>query len=210
MLAQQELAGLQKRLNAISVRLCVFEMDAEPTNWITANGAHIPVGEYQKTVVERAESLPEDEAKKLIKDNLQTEAFEKWMDKPEKGTAWPLVRLPDADAEAIGAKEGVRVGKLSSDTMEKQKRPDKHPELSAAEYVDAQTVIDHPTNKAQSESNSMVYVREDESEKTGGYVLVAKVTRERDEIFMTSYRRLSRTKAKREKAIKRLMKKGGQ
>jgi hypothetical protein len=112
------------------------------------------------------------------------------------------------DAKAIGAKEGVRVGKLSDESAIKQK--DHHPELTPSDYAATQNVIDYATNKVQDTPTSMIYIREEPTETTGGYVLAVKATKLGDGIFFTSLRRLSRNEAERDSVIRRLLKKGRQ
>lgn len=116
---------------------------------------------------------------------------------------WPLVRLPDDDALAIGARS--RVGKLSADTMRKQDRA--HPEITDAEYAAAQDVITRHTNKAR-DGRAMIYIREVTDDRSGGYVLVVKTTVTGEGTWVQSYRRLSRDQAKRDTEVKRLLDKG--
>ncbi|MDR2165547.1 MAG: hypothetical protein LBO79_08010 [Zoogloeaceae bacterium] len=54
----------------------------------------------------------------------------------------------------------------------------------------------------------MIYVREEESEARGGYVLVVKATKTGEALWITSYRRLPRSEAERDSEIRRLLKKG--
>ncbi|MBN8716121.1 MAG: hypothetical protein J0I72_00555 [Stenotrophomonas sp.] len=130
-------------------------------------------------------------------------AFARWYDDPHG--AWPLVRLPDADAQALGAREGVRVARLSEETALKQRR--EHPELLAHDYAMSQDVIERATLKVQ-DGSSLIYVQEVPGGESGGHVLVIKATRTGKALFVTSLRRLSRRQAERDAEISRLLKKG--
>ena len=169
--------------------------------WAYAPGSSVS-DTLGRIVGEKAARLPEELAKGVLSDGLQTQAFSDWFAAP-KG-AWPLARIPAEDAQAIGA-EKARIGNLSNETLVKQKR--EHPEIKATEYLEAQSVIDHHTNKAHDHA-SMIYVREEENRKRGGYVLVVKATRSGETLWITSYRRLPRNEAERDSEIRRLLKKG--
>ena len=94
---------------------------------------------------------------------------------------------------------------MSAETAVKQLRD--HPELTAAEYLAAQSIIDHRTNMVQDSPHSLIYVQEMEGSTAGGYVLVIKATRTGEGVFVTSLRRLSRNDAHRDNEIARLMRK---
>ncbi|MDR3053997.1 MAG: phage head morphogenesis protein [Zoogloeaceae bacterium] len=177
--------------------------------WAYAPGKSV-AEELREIVKEKAAKLPDGIAQWFIADTLKSQAFADWFANPGKGTAWPVARIPDADATAMGAKEGVRVAVLSDETLLKQKRPDKHPEISPAEYAKAQEVIDRPTYKLQEGARNIVYVQVEPTTTEGGYVTVVKATVSGDELFMTSFRRLSRGEAERDAAIKRLLNRGKQ
>lgn len=150
---------------------------------------------------DKLDDLPPAPSVALIQDWLASEAFSRWFAKPTG--PWPLVKLPAADAEAIGAKKTV--ADLSVDTARKQAL--EHPELSVAEYVRAQGVIDNATMKAQDSATSMIYARVDSSDISGGYVLIVKATKTGQGLFVTSFRRLSRKEAERDIELRRLLKK---
>ncbi|MGV6859366.1 MAG: phage head morphogenesis protein [bacterium] len=120
----------------------------------------------------------------------------RWMDKPEGD--WPLVRLPEKDAESIGAQ--TKVGQLSAETLKKQKKV--HPEITVNEYAHAQHVVDIGKHVKDGKS-SLVYWLEE-----SGHVLVVKATRTGKGLFVTSFRRLSKDEAKRDREIRRLESKG--
>lgn len=161
------------------------------------------VVERVRALTPKLDRLPTAPSVALIQDWLKTEAFAAWYAAPSG--SWPLARLPDADAQAIGAADGVRVAHLSAETALKQKR--EHPELSASEYAIAQDVIDLATHRVQ-DGASLIYVRALSAGKSGGHVLVVKATRTGKALWVTSVRRLSRQQAEREAEIARLLKKG--
>lgn len=165
--------------------------------WDYAPGS--TVSETVQALTSKLGQLPERPAIDLIQSWLRSDAFERWMKAPVEH--FPLVRVPAADAEAIGAQ--TTVGSLSADTMAKQLR--EHPELTAFDYAEAQRVVSNATHRVQDGPQSMVYVFEDPG--ANGYVLVVKATRSGQGLFVTSLRRLSADTAKRDAAIARIMKK---
>ena len=124
--------------------------------------------------------------------------FREWMRAPEGN--WPLVRLASADAKAIGSQR--RVADLSADTARKQLR--EHPELTDADYQLAQRTVSEATHRIRDSERSLVFVREEDD----GHVLVVKATKSGQGLFVTSFRRLSREAAKRERELARLLSKG--
>lgn len=130
--------------------------------------------------------------------------FARWFANPQGN--WPLVVIPPADAAVIGAL--TPVGVLSGNTAAKQRR--EHPELTPAEYAQAQAVVDSHTHRgvehnSGTDTHSLIYVREVEDAQIGGHVLVVKATVSGEGLFVTSYRRLSRNEALREREIARLL-----
>lgn len=140
-------------------------------------------------------------AAQVVRDLVRGPAFARWYGHPEGD--YPLVVLPDADAQSIGAM--THTGLLSSETAEKQAR--EHPEMTPAEYALAQDVIDGATAKRKDSPASLVYIREEPSADAGGHVLVVKATKTGKAVWVTSYRRLSRTEAVRDRELRRLLKK---
>ena len=133
---------------------------------------------------------------------VSEKAFAKWLQNPDG--EMPLVVIPAADAQAIGSNRQIAI--LSSQTAQKQLL--EHPELTPAEYMAAQSVIDNATFKVQDGSQSMIYIRElMDDPVAGGHVLVVKTTRTGEGLFITSIRRLSREEARRDSEIARLMRK---
>lgn len=84
--------------------------------------------------VDKLRDAPPDLARAAIADMVASPRFAQWLEKPEG--VFPVARLSDAVAKAIGARNPVAV--LSDETMAKQKGelPGKrgHPELTVDEY----------------------------------------------------------------------------
>lgn len=156
----------------------------------------------RETTTAKLEASSADLSRAAITSLALGPAFEAWLRQP--AGEWPLARIPDDDAASIGAKQ--HVARLSAETVQKQQRA--HGELSAAEYALAQRVVDEATGKAQDSPTSMIYVLDNQSEDSGGYVLVVKATRTGEGLFVTSFRRLSRRAAQRDAEIARLLGKG--
>lgn len=177
-----------------------------------------PLGERVASVVsalaKKLEQQPRPIATDLLGSMVANNAFSQWLAKPVAGSAWPLLIIPGKDAALLGTEKNI-IAKLSSETVEKQKH--RHPELTATEYIGAQSVVDHSTAQNLVENTdrqghktgtqSLIYIREVSEGEQGGYVLVVKATKTQDEVFITSYYRLSKDEAKRDKEIRRLLKK---
>lgn len=161
------------------------------------------VSDAVRSLSGKVEDLPLPLAVGLMQQWLASPAFARWFENPRD--LWPLARIPDADARAIGSRKVV--AQLSAETAAKQARA--HPDLTPREYAAAQDVIDNATAKAQDGVYSMVYVRELQDDLAGGHVLVVKATRTGEGLFVTSFRRLSRNEATRDREVRRLLKKGG-
>lgn len=147
--------------------------------------------------------LPEPVSVDMVQSWLQSHAFASWYARPLG--AWPLARISDADAAKVGA--STRVVELSPETLLKQLR--EHPEMTIADYMMAQTVISTSPPPIQDGPLSLIYVLEmPGNEATGGYVLVVKATRTGKGLFVTSFRRLSRDDAGRDREVRRLLSKG--
>ena len=145
--------------------------------------------------------LPPQPSIALMQSWLAGGAFTAWYAAPEG--AWPLVRLSDADAAALGARPKVRVAYLSAQTARKQREA--HPEISPEEYVAAQEVIDLATHRSR-DGSSLVFIRERPGDgDTGGHVLVVKATQTGRALWVTSFRRLTRGEASRDSEVRRLL-----
>lgn len=158
------------------------------------------VADTVRALKDKLDRLPPEPSIAAIQDWLKSETFARWFASPQG--SFPLARIPDADAQALGAKDGVRVASLSAESAIKQAQA--HPELTADEYAAAQSVVDGATQKAF-DGKSAIYIRE---LPDGGHVLVVKVTQTGEGMWVTSYRRLSSKEAARDSEIRRLLKKG--
>jgi hypothetical protein len=164
--------------------------------------AHAPgatVAETVRALVPKLDHLPARPSIALIQEWLQLPSFAGWMRAPSGN--WPLARLSDTDAEAIGAK--VRIGLLSEETMLEQLR--EHPELTPADYALAQAAVSRPTFRVPDGPASIVFVLVDPGPERGGIVTVVKATVSGNSPFVVSLRRLSRDDAERDRTIRSLL-----
>lgn len=143
--------------------------------------------------------LPRQPAVDLIQSWLTGRGFESWFAAPVGN--WPVARLMQRDAESLGVTNPVAL--LSPDTLAKQLV--RHPELTTADYRMIQRVMDKPTQVISEGPRNMIFIQND-PEGTG-YVIVVKAVVTKDEVFMTSFRRLSTDQAKRDREVARLLKK---
>lgn len=128
----------------------------------------------------------------------QLESFAFWHDNPAGD--FPVAVLEDAYVAKIGAK--TKVVHISPETARKQVRS--HPELSVAEYSRVQDTISHG-EAIQDSLKTLVFILDE----TDGYVSVVKATQTGKGLYLTSFRRLSRDEAKRDREILRLRGKAG-
>ncbi|RIA44054.1 phage Mu protein F like protein [Hephaestia caeni] len=149
----------------------------------------------------KLDELPPQLSIAVIQDWLG-DGFARWMEDPEG--SWPLVRVPEEDAALIGAKRTV--ADISAATVAKQHL--KHPELTIAEYRSAQQVVSAATHAPIRDGDSLIYIREVLDDAAGGHVLVVKTTKTKLGLFVTSFRRLSRDEARRDRELARLLGKG--
>lgn len=161
---------------------------------------HYPPGgrraSLSRHLVERLEAAPPATAKASVADLVSGQTFAEWYRKP--AGAFPLAYLSPEVAARLGAKTQL-VG-LSEETLAKQLR--EHPEITLDEYPMVQAAIDRGMELPGNGLNDRVYVLDEPD----GYVVVIKVTRAGNEVFMTSMRRLSREQARRDKTIQHLLK----
>jgi len=128
---------------------------------------------------------------------VQSEAFAGWFAAPRG--VWPLARITTEDAAALGAR--TTIADLSAETARKQALV--HGDLTAADYAMAQTVVDHATRRIQDTPQSLIYLLIEPGSQ--GHVLVVKATRSGEGLFVTSFRRLSRDAARRDRELNRLL-----
>ncbi len=141
---------------------------------------------------ERLEDARPDIAAASVR-RIVKDGFEAWMRKPAGN--FPLCVLKEADAAQIGAKCVVAV--ISPETCKKQK--DHHPELTLEDYAKAQEAVERGERIQDGERN-MIFALDE----SAGVATVVKATRNGDELYVTSLRRLSRDDAERERAMRKL------
>lgn len=161
---------------------------------------HYPPGgrraSLSRHLVDKLEAVPPAIARASVADLVSGQTFAEWYRKP--AGAFPLAYLSPEVAARLGAKTQL-VG-LSEETLAKQLR--EHPEITLDEYPMVQAAIDRGMELPGNGLNDRVYVLDEPD----GYVVVIKVTRSGNEVFMTSMRRLSREQARRDKTIQHLLK----
>lgn len=162
--------------------------------WAYAPGASVAEAVSQQA--QKLESLPRALSVALINAGVQSKAFEAWFGNPVGN--WPVARVQNEVAEAVGS--NMTVAKLSAETLAKQKR--EHPELTLADYMLLQMVVDNATHRVKDGDRSVVLVLDDPA----GFLLVLKATTSGSELFVTSFRRMSGNPAERARLIKRLQK----
>lgn len=126
----------------------------------------------------------------------KTPAFSEWYVNPEGN--FPVARLSAGDAALIGAKRLIVM--LSADSAKKQAV--KHVDIEPSDYAYVQSVVETGRRVQQDEMN-LIYILE-----SVGFVAFVKATRTGKALFLTSYRKLSSSDAKRDVEIRRLLNKG--
>lgn len=148
-----------------------------------------------KFITDKLDAVDVSLAAGVLNSLVSGEAFQRFFAKPEG--LFPIAVLPDEHAAAIGAK--THTVRLSSETMKKQMEA--HPELKLEEYAFVQQAIERGL-RIQDGEKTLVYLLE-----LDGYVTVVKATGSGNAVFMTSFRRLSSDQVKRDREIRRLLKK---
>lgn len=151
------------------------------------------------TLTKKLETLPAEPSVALLQDWVRSALFARWFEAPEGN--FPLVRLPDAAMLWLGTE--ARIASLSAETALKQKR--EHPEMAIAEYAAAQAVVDTATEVIEDGPSALIFIRAEPGDT--GHVLVVKATRSGQGLFVTSFRRLTRREAERDRELSRLRRK---
>ena len=159
------------------------------------------VSDIIQAIRPKLETLPPQPSIDLIQSMVRSHVFEAWTQNPVGNL--PLVRISAADAQLIGSDQ--KVGVLSPESWAKQQA--KHPDLVPADYARAQDVVSHPTNRVTQGDTHLLFIQEDPA--AGGYVLVVKAVAEKGELFIVSFRRMSRDQARRDQDVANLLRKGG-
>ena len=150
---------------------------------------------------DKLEVLSEPIATNLIQSLLTATPFDTWFAAPSG--VFPMARLSEGDAALVGSNQRVAV--MSAESAEKQLAH--HPDLNPADYARVQEVVDHPTLRVQQDPRRLMFIQE--VPDAGGYVLVVKAVVEKGELFIVSFRRMSRDEATRDRDIRTLLGKGG-
>lgn len=145
-------------------------------------------------LVDRLDQADTAVAKAAIRSWTEGPALRQWLEKPVG--AVPVAILDEQQVLALGSR--TKVVELSSDTMAKQRQ--RHPELTPDDYAAVARVVDEGVAFRDGE-RSMLFVLDMEP----GYVAVVKSTTTGAGLFVTSYRRLSRDAAKRDRTLRQLM-----
>lgn len=132
-----------------------------------------------------------------LREILTGPVFAHWYTNPQG--KFPVGRLDDAAAARVGASSPVVL--LSAETAGKQRIA--HPELAATEYGMVQETMTRG-RLVQDTPRSLLYILDDAE----GYVSVVKATLSGEGVFLASFRRLSRDAAKRDREVRRLLRKG--
>ena len=148
-------------------------------------------------VADKVQEWPTAVSAAVIGDLVGGQAFDQWYTRPQG--RFPVALLDAEGQAAIQAKTAVV--NLSGETALKQLA--RHPDLAATEYAYAQQAIDLGRRIKDGE-RSLVFVLEADQ----GYVTVVKATREGNEVYLVSFRRLPTDEARRDQEIARLMRKG--
>jgi SPP1 gp7 family putative phage head morphogenesis protein len=139
----------------------------------------------ERAMVVKLDQAPPAMTHAAIRGLVDSEAFAQFLLAPAKGT-FPVLRLPDAAAEAIGAKERVAV--LSSDTLAKQRgetaRSAGHPELGVDDYRRLPDMGESPDLVIKTSDQAVVVIKRDGKH----YLAAVKATRDGRELYVTSLR----------------------
>lgn len=163
--------------------------------WAYAPGASVL--QTVAALAPRLESLPAGPSIDLMQEWVNSSAFSEWLSAPSG--SWPIVRIDDETAAAIGSTR--KIGVLSAESAVKQSLH--HPDLSPADYALAQAVVDHATQRFQQDARRMIFIREIDGDQ--GHVLVVKATIADGQLFVVSFRRMSKDSAKRDRDLRNLL-----
>lgn len=158
------------------------------------------VKKLQTIEIEKLKAADSQIAKASIQAALASQAFADYYNKPKGDFA--IAVISKKDAAQINAQKQIVV--LSEESAIKQKAV--HSEIMASEYIYAQAAIERGI-KVQDSKNSLLYILDEKIGDAAGYVTIIKSTQTGQALFLTSFRRLSRVDAFRDKEIARLLKK---
>lgn len=141
---------------------------------------------------EKLEAAHAADANAMLGELVGSPTFESWLAAPRGD--FPVLRLPDAAAQAIGAKRRVAV--FSPDSA--AKNVSHHPEVALEDYRELPVMGAAPTVVVQDGENSVVIVRRGKQL----YWAAVKATATGQGTFLTSFRRTNRA------GVRALLKRG--
>lgn len=147
---------------------------------------------YSKELARYLESLDTETAIEQVGQYFSA-AFPLWRGNPQGNL--PLLALDRNTGAEIGAKTQIVL--LSPDTLRKQ--DEHHPELTQEDYEKAQEAV-QKGEKIRQDARNLAFV----SYMPEGSLVIVKATFDGQELYVTSLRRVSRDRAKREEEINRL------
>ncbi|MEP1521611.1 phage minor head protein [Ascidiaceihabitans sp.] len=164
-------------------------------NWDYAPGA--TVSDTINALRPKLETLPDALSIALIQDWLEASLFAQWLKAPVGN--WPLVKISKGAAARIQSEQRVAV--LSPQSAAKQLR--NHPDLKPEDYLNAQKAVSSADHVVRQDANRLIFVQSPPRET--GHVLVVKAVREKGELYVTSFRKLSSREARRDREIASLL-----
>lgn len=168
--------------------------DGIDKGWDYAPGAS--VSDLVSALSRRLHALPEAPSIDLIRDWLQGGAFRDWAKSPQG--FWPVARLQADEQAFLGVDRPVVF--LSPETLAKQVT--RHGEIGLDEYRLIQGILSAPGERLRQDARNVAYVVNDPARQ--GYVLILKAVARANEVFVTSFYRLSKDGGEAAREIRRL------
>lgn len=138
--------------------------------------------DYATEGLEELAKINPSAARRLLDDLVASPAFETFLAAPD--AAFPVMLLDDDLRDTMGATNAVV--RLSPQTLEKQNRPDKHPELTVDEYRKLPAIAGAPTLVYKDRDLHIVLVQDGDRH---WYKAVVKTTADRSENYLVSFTR---------------------
>lgn len=168
---------------------------------ISKGWGHAPGSTVSDTVLAlrpRLDQLPEQPSIDLIQSWLAHNVFADWMKEPRG--LWPLVRIGVQDAARIGTDRTV--ADLSAEAARKQLL--QHPELTTADYAEAQRVVSRATRMIQDGPAAFLFVLDPAPGDVGEALLVRAAVVD-GRLLVTAFRRVPAEQAASEVALRQLL-----
>ena len=135
-------------------------------------------------------AAPRDAAEAVLRESIRSDGFKRFLERPEG--QWPVMRLTEKAARAIGAK--TEVGVLSAESAAKNTAH--HPDLTPQDYQVLPDLGSTPDLVIQVDGRKLVLVRRDEE----WFMAAVKADEPGESVFVTSFRK---TNAKDVASLKR-------